>query len=76
MRKFFGQKNKQKFLPGTSLTMPLVPVTTDDDPRMNDSTSGRLETTDSGEKLTKLFVVVSGRDRQDFYSREKITFVD
>ncbi len=51
MRKFFGQKSKHK-----SLNMPLVPLNKND----NDKTIINSETTDSGEKSKKLFVVVSG----------------
>jgi hypothetical protein len=51
MRKFFGEKFKHK-----SLNMPLVPLNKNDEKSIINS-----ETTDSGEKSKKLFVVVSGK---------------
>jgi hypothetical protein len=60
MRKFFGQKSKQRSLT-TSLNMPLVPLTKDDKKSIMNSAPSSTETTDSGERSKKLFVVVSGR---------------
>jgi hypothetical protein len=61
MRKFFGQKSKQRSLTATSLNMPLVPLTKDDKKSIMNSAPSSTETTDSGERSKKLFVVVSGR---------------
>lgn len=72
MRKFFGQKSKQKSLTITSLNMPLVPLTKDDEKPIINSASSSTETTDNGEKSKKLFVVVSGRD---FDLEDKPTYV-
>jgi hypothetical protein len=60
MRKFFGQKSKQKT--GSSLVMPLLPLNkSDEKPNSTQTADNTLKQDDNVEKSKKLFVVVSGK---------------